>query len=97
MYKHESVLLEESLQYLNIKEDGIYVDCTLGGGGHSFEILKRLSTGHLYAFDQDDYAIKKASDKLDTLKKNYTIIKGNFVELKEKMNHWYVLVVYHMV
>jgi len=87
MYKHISVLLEESIKYLNIKEDGIYVDCTLGGGGHSFEILKKLKNGHLYAFDQDDYAIKKASDKLDTLKKNYTIIKSNFVNIKEKLNN----------
>jgi len=87
MYKHISVLLEESIKYLDIKKDGIYIDCTLGGGGHSFEILKRLDSGHLYAFDQDDYAIKKASDKLDTLKKNYTIIKGNFVDIKKRMNH----------
>ncbi len=85
MYKHISVLLEESINYLNIKKDGIYVDCTLGGGGHSFEILKQLETGHLYAFDQDDYAIDKAIVKLDTLKKNYTIIKSNFVNLKEKL------------
>ncbi|MCK5762379.1 MAG: 16S rRNA (cytosine(1402)-N(4))-methyltransferase RsmH, partial [Candidatus Izimaplasma sp.] len=69
------------------KKDGIYVDCTLGGGGHSFEILKRLVTGHLYTFDQDDYAISKATEKLDTLKKNYTIIKSNFVNLKEKLNN----------
>ena len=87
MYKHVSVLLEESIKYLNIKKDGIYVDCTLGGGGHSFEILKRLVTGHLYTFDQDDYAISKATEKLDTLKKNYTIIKSNFVNLKEKLNN----------
>jgi len=86
MYKHISVLLEESINYLNIKKDGIYVDCTLGGGGHSFEILKRLDNGHLYAFDQDDYAITKAKEKLDPLKKDYTIIKSNFVNLKEKLN-----------
>jgi 16S rRNA (cytosine1402-N4)-methyltransferase len=85
MYKHVSVLLEESLDYLNIKKDGIYVDCTLGGGGHSFEILKRLETGHLYSFDQDEYAIEKASLKLDTLNKNYTIIKSNFKYLTEKL------------
>ena len=42
-----------AISYLNIKKDGIYVDCTLGGGGHSFEILKRLETGHLYSFDQE--------------------------------------------
>ena len=87
MYKHISVLLNESIEYLNIKKDGIYVDTTLGGGGHSFEILKRLTTGHLYAFDQDEYAINKASLKLDTLNKNYTIIKSNFVNLKEKLNN----------
>lgn len=87
MYKHVSVLLEESIKYLDIKENGIYVDCTLGGGGHSFEILNRLNNGHLYAFDQDDYAIEKASAKLDTLKKNYTIIKSNFVNIKEKLNN----------
>lgn len=87
MYKHISVLLEESLNYLNIKPDGIYVDCTLGGGGHSYEILKRLETGHLYCFDQDDYAISRASEKLDTLNKNYTIIKSNFVNIKEKLNN----------
>ncbi len=87
MYKHISVLLEESIKYLDIKKDGVYVDCTLGGGGHSFEILKNLDKGYLYAFDQDEFAIKKASDKLDTLNKNYTIIKSNFVNIKEKLNN----------
>ncbi|KFZ26846.1 MAG: Ribosomal RNA small subunit methyltransferase H [Candidatus Izimaplasma bacterium HR2] len=87
MYKHISVLLQESIKYLDIKKDGVYVDCTLGGGGHSFEILKNLDKGHLYAFDQDEFAIKKASDKLDTLNKNYTIIKSNFVNIKEKLNN----------
>jgi len=58
--KHISVLLNESIEALNIKPDGIYVDATLGGGGHAFEILKKLTTGHLYAFDQDDFALKKA-------------------------------------
>ena len=51
MFKHYSVLLEEAVEGLNIKEDGIYVDCTLGGAGHSLEILKKLKTGKLYAFD----------------------------------------------
>jgi len=87
MYKHISVLLNESIKYLNIKKDGIYVDCTLGGGGHSFEILKRLENGHLYAFDQDEYAVAKAMEKLDTLNKNYTIIKSNFKNIKEKLNN----------
>ncbi len=83
--KHISVLLDEAIDYLDIKPDGIYVDCTLGGGGHSYEILKRLESGHLYAFDQDDFAIDKASKKLDTLKKNYTIIRKNFVHIKDAL------------
>lgn len=87
MYKHISVLLEESIEYLNINPNGIYVDCTLGGGGHSFEILKRLDKGHLYCFDQDEYAITRASAKLDTLHKNYTIIKSNFVNITEKLHN----------
>ena len=52
-YNHISVLLNESIQQLNIKKNGVYVDCTLGGGGHSSEILKRIPNGHLYAFDED--------------------------------------------
>lgn len=87
MYKHVTVLLNEAIDYLNIKKDGIYVDCTLGGGGHSFEILKRLDNGHLYCFDQDDYAIERAIEKLDTVNKNYTIIKSNFVNIKEKLEN----------
>ena len=87
MYKHISVLLNESLDYLDIKKDGIYVDCTLGGGGHSLEILKRLGNGHLYAFDQDDYAISRAREKLDAVNKDYTIIKSNFVNIKEELNN----------
>jgi 16S rRNA (cytosine1402-N4)-methyltransferase len=85
MYKHVSVLLEESLEYLNINPSGIYVDCTLGGGGHSSEILKRLTNGHLYSFDQDDYAITRATEKLSAISENYTIIKSNFVHIKEEL------------
>lgn len=85
MYKHVSVLLNESLEYLNVKKDGIYVDCTLGGGGHSYEILSRLDDGHLYCFDQDDFAIEKATEKLSTLNKPFTIIKSNFKHIKEKL------------
>jgi len=86
--KHISVLLNESIENLNIKEDGIYCDMTLGGGGHSKEILSKLSSkGHLYSFDVDDYSIKRAKEKLDTLgKTNYTIIKSNFENIKEELN-----------
>jgi len=83
---HISVLLKESIDSLNIKEDGIYVDCTLGYAGHSSEILKRIKKGHLYAFDQDKIAIAAANEKLAKICSNYTIIKSNFVNLKERLN-----------
>ena len=86
MYEHKSVLLNEAIEYLNIKEDGIYVDATTGGGGHSKEILKRLTKGHLYCFDQDDYAIERASKVLSEVGSNYTFIKSNFVNLKDELN-----------
>lgn len=84
-YKHYSVLLNESIDMLNIKEDGIYVDCTLGGGGHSLEILKKLTTGHLYAFDQDIYAISKAETRLEGHKDKLTIINTNFSNIKSSL------------
>lgn len=83
---HISVLLKESIDSLNIKEDGIYVDCTLGYAGHSSEILKRIKNGHLFAFDQDQQAINEAKEKLLSISDNFTIIKSNFVNLKEKLN-----------
>ena len=83
--EHITVLLNEAIEYLDIKEDGIYVDCTLGGGGHSSLILSKLKNGHLYCFDQDDYAISVAKERLDKVSKNYTIIKSNFVNIKEEL------------
>ena len=87
MYIHKSVLKEEAINNLNIKPDGIYVDCTLGGGGHSKEILKRLTTGHLYCFDQDDYAFERSKVILDEVSSNYTFIKANFKDIKKKLNN----------
>lgn len=81
-YNHISVLLNESIQQLNIKKNGVYVDCTLGGGGHSSEILKRIPNGHLYAFDQDSFAINTADEKLKKIASNYTLINENFVNIK---------------
>ena len=85
MFKHYSVLLEEAVEGLNIKEDGIYVDCTLGGAGHSLEILKKLTTGKLYAFDQDNVALENAKIKLSEYADKVVFIKSNFENLKEKL------------
>lgn len=85
MFKHYSVLLEEAVEGLNIKEDGIYVDCTLGGAGHSLEILKKLTTGKLYAFDQDNVALENAKIKLSKYADKVVFIKSNFENLKEKL------------
>ena len=86
MFNHISVLLNECIEGLNIKSDGIYVDATLGGAGHSSEILKRLSTGKLYCFDKDDEAIKAADERLSKISSNYQIIRSDFSNLKEKLN-----------
>ena len=83
---HQSVLLNESIEYLNLKEDSVIVDCTLGYGGHSSEILKRIPKGFLYAFDQDKEAIKHAKERLEKVGNNFEIINTNFVNLKEEMN-----------
>ena len=85
MFKHYSVLLEEAIEGLNIKDDGIYVDCTLGGAGHSLEILKKLTTGKLYAFDQDNVALENAKIKLSEYADKVVFIKSNFENLKEKL------------
>lgn len=84
---HKSVLLEECLQYLNLKEDSIIVDCTLGYGGHSSEILKKISKGFLYAFDQDKEAIQYSENRLKKIAPNYEIIKSNFVHLQEELQN----------
>jgi 16S rRNA (cytosine1402-N4)-methyltransferase len=83
--EHITVLLNEAIEQLNIKKDGIYVDGTLGGAGHSKKILENLEKGFLYAFDQDDYAIEFAKNVLKDFS-NYKIIKSNFRYLKQKLN-----------
>lgn len=83
--EHYSVLLNETIDNLNLKENGIYVDATLGLGGHSSKILSSLTTGHLYAFDEDSKAILFADERLKKIGTNYTIIKSNFVDLKVKL------------
>ncbi|MFX0548896.1 16S rRNA (cytosine(1402)-N(4))-methyltransferase RsmH [Hathewaya histolytica] len=82
-FKHVSVLLEETLEGLNIKEEGIYVDGTLGGAGHSSEILKRLSNnGRLIGIDQDTDALKAAKERLKNYD-NVTYVHNNFYNIKE--------------
>jgi len=83
--EHYSVLLNEAIESLNIKKDGIYVDATLGLGGHSSKILEKLTTGHLYSFDEDKMAISFANERLSKIGDNYTLIKSNFVNLKSKL------------
>ncbi len=82
-FEHKSVLLEESIEKLNIKPDGIYVDGTLGKGGHSKEILKRLDQGRLIGIDQDENAILAASENLKDYKEKLTIVRNNFANIKE--------------
>ena len=86
MEKHISVLLEESISSLNLDESSIIVDATLGYGGHSSNILERIKTGHLFAFDQDSEAIRHSTDRLKKIGTNFTIIKSNFVHLQEELN-----------
>ncbi len=82
-FKHISVLLEECIDALNIKEDGIYVDCTLGGAGHSNEILKKLSSkGRLIGIDQDLDALNAAKERLKNYE-NVTFVHNNFYNIKE--------------
>ena len=83
---HKSVLLEESISKLNLNESSTIVDCTLGYAGHSSEILKKINKGFLFAFDQDDEAIKESEKKLQSIASNYEIIRSNFVNIKEELN-----------
>ena len=82
---HYTVMKQESIEGLNLKEDGVYVDCTLGYAGDSTEILKRVKKGFLFAFDQDSEAIEWSYKKLASIGSNFLIIKSNFLYMKEKL------------
>lgn len=84
MEKHISVLLEESIENLNIKKGGIYVDATLGFGGHSSQILKKASEGKLFAFDKDINAVKYSEDRLSKINTNFKIYNESFANLKKR-------------
>ncbi len=85
---HYSVMLNETIEQLNIKPDGIYVDCTLGGAGHSKAIVEKLTKGgKLYGFDRDEYAISKAKERLKGYEDRYTLIKSNFVDASDELSN----------
>ena len=84
--KHYSVMLDEAIQGLNIKDDGVYVDATLGYAGHSSEILKRIKKGKLFAFDADSEAISYSHQLLKGISSNFKIIHSNFMYLSEKLD-----------
>lgn len=84
--KHYSVLKNEVIEGLNIKSDGVYVDATLGYAGDSKEVLKRIKRGFLFAFDQDEEAIKYSDAELSKIGDNYKIIYSNFKDLKKRLN-----------
>ncbi|KZZ82951.1 MULTISPECIES: 16S rRNA (cytosine(1402)-N(4))-methyltransferase RsmH [Bacillaceae] len=86
MFEHKTVLLKETVDGLNIKRNGTYVDCTLGGAGHSEYLLSQLSSeGRLFAFDQDDTAIENAKHKLAEYEGQAILIKSNFRHIREKL------------
>ena len=84
-FTHKSVLLEECIRELKIDPEGVYIDGTLGGAGHSFEIAKRLTTGRLIGFDQDADAIEASSKRLEPFKDRVTIIKDNFSHISSRV------------
>lgn len=85
-YGHYSVLLDECIQALNIRSDGVYVDGTLGMGGHSEQIARRLTAGRLIAIDRDERAIERASRRLEPYRDKITFVHANFCELEAILN-----------
>lgn len=85
-FSHYPVMLNECIENLNIKPDGIYVDCTAGGGSHSEAILKQLTTGKLISIDQDDAAIETCTKRFESYKNNSIIVKNNFKNLEQILN-----------
>lgn len=85
-FKHKSVLLEETIRNLKVKPDGIYVDGTLGGGGHSYEVCRQLSAkGSLIGIDQDEAAIEAAGERLQEFSDRVTVIRSNYCNMKKEL------------
>ena len=87
-FNHYSVMLHETIEQLNINPDGIYVDGTLGGGGHAYEVCSRLKNGHFYGIDQDDAAIAAASARLQPFGDKVTVIRNNYVNAVEALREY---------
>ena len=86
-FKHVSVLLQETVDGLNVKPDGIYVDGTLGGGGHSYEVCTRLGAkGSIIGIDQDEAAIEAASIRLKDFGEKVTIVRSNYCDMKSRLH-----------
>ena len=86
-FKHVSVLLQETVDGLNVKPDGIYVDGTLGGGGHSYEVCTRLGVkGSIIGIDQDEAAIEAASIRLKDFGEKVTIVRSNYCDMKSRLH-----------
>ena len=85
-FKHKSVMLDECIQGLDIKPDGIYLDCTLGGGGHSLEIVKKLTTGRLIAVDKDEDALASAKQRLKEYEDKITYIHDDFKNVIKRLD-----------
>src|SRR5574344_1713194 len=87
-FKHKSVLLNETIESLNIKPDGIYVDGTLGGGGHAYEVCKRLGEhGRFIGIDQDAEAIEAAGSRLSEFGDKVTIVRSNYVNIENVLKN----------
>ena len=85
-FKHTSVLLEETIEYLNIRPDGIYVDGTLGGGGHAFQVCRKLGErGRFIGIDQDEDAIEAAGKRLAPFGDKVTILRSNYEQMREAL------------
>ena len=92
--KHISVLLNECIENLNIKPDGIYVDGTLGLGGHSEQILKRLTSGRLIGIDRDESAIRRTGERLKEYEGKFTLVHGNFCDVAQILDDGNALCVF---
>ena len=85
-FHHYSVLLNETIEALSVKPDGIYVDGTLGGAGHAYQVCKRLTSGHFYGIDQDEAAIVTAGKRLKEFGDRVTILRNNYCNAKKALN-----------